>query len=223
MLLESIFTQPLGVTIYLLSLLAALGLGLVTALAFMYRNKNASQSMITTLILLPAAVQTVILLVNGNLGVGVAVTGAFSLVRFRSIPGTAREISALFIAMVIGLALGTGYLLAGALFAALMALTILILARLRVGEARAEVRELKIVVPETLDFDTLFDAALTQFTSEWTLMRVRTTNLGSLYELTYRILPRPGISTRAFLDDLRILNGNLNITLGRNLAQKEEL
>lgn len=221
MLLESIFSSALTLEAYLLSLSLSLALGFLIALVFMYRNR-ASRSLVTTLVLLPAAVQTVILLVNGNLGIGIAVAGAFSLVRFRSLPGSAREIAALFIAMTVGLAAGTGYLLAAALFSVLMGLTMLLLSRLRFGQAREEARELKITVPENLDYETLFDDLLAKYTRESELARVRTSNMGSMYELTYRVIMASN-STRDFLDNLRVRNGNLNISLSRGFAPREEL
>lgn len=221
MLLNSIFSSSLTLEAYLFSLLTSLALGFVIALVFMYRNRT-SRSMVTTLVLLPAAVQTVILLVNGNLGIGIAVAGAFSLVRFRSLPGSAREIAALFIAMTVGLAAGTGYLLAAALFAILMSLAMLLLAGLRFGEPNEGIRELKITVPEGLDYETLFDDLLAKYTNESELTRVRTTNMGSLYELTYRV-SMANNSTRDFLDNLRTRNGNLSISLSRGFAIKEEL
>ena len=221
MLLSNIFSGSLTLENYLLSLLLSLALGFLIALVFMYRNRT-SRSMVTTLVLLPAAVQTVILLVNGNLGIGIAVAGAFSLVRFRSIPGSAREIAALFIAMTVGLAAGTGYLLAAALFAILMSLAMLLLAALRFGEPKEGIRELKITVPEGLDYETIFDDLLGKYTKDNELTRVRTTNMGSLYELTYRVTMENS-STRDFLDNLRTRNGNLNISLSRGFAPKEEL
>ena len=220
MLLSNIFSGSLTLENYLLSLLASLALGFLIALVFMYRNRT-SRSMVTTLVLLPAAVQTVILLVNGNLGIGIAVAGAFSLVRFRSIPGSAREIAALFIAMTVGLAAGTGYLLAAVLFTILMSLAMLLLAKLRFGEPKEGIRELKITVPEGLDYETIFDDLLGKYTKDNELTRVRTTNMGSLYELTYRVT-MTNSSTREFLDNLRTRNGNLNITLSRGFVPKEE-
>ena len=220
MLLNNIFSGSLTLENYLLSLLLSLALGFLIALVFMYRNRT-SRSMVTTLVLLPAAVQTVILLVNGNLGIGIAVAGAFSLVRFRSIPGSAREIAALFIAMTVGLAAGTGYLLAAVLFAILMSLAMLLLAKLRFGEPKEGIRELKITVPEGLDYETIFDDLLGKYTKDNELTRVRTTNMGSLYELTYRVT-MTNSSTREFLDNLRTRNGNLNITLSRGFVPKEE-
>ena len=220
MLLSNIFSGSLTLENYLLSLLLSLALGFLIALVFMYRNRT-SRSMVTTLVLLPAAVQTVILLVNGNLGIGIAVAGAFSLVRFRSIPGSAREIAALFIAMTVGLAAGTGYLLAAVLFTILMSLAMLLLAKLRFGEPKEGIRELKITVPEGLDYETIFDDLLGKYTKESELTRVRTTNMGSLFELTYRVTMASN-STRDFLDNLRTRNGNLNITLSRGFAPKEE-
>ena len=220
MLLNNIFSGSLTLENYLLSLLLSLASGFLIALVFMYRNRT-SRSMVTTLVLLPAAVQTVILLVNGNLGIGIAVAGAFSLVRFRSIPGSAREIAALFIAMTVGLAAGTGYLLAAVLFTILMSLAMLLLAKLRFGEPKEGIRELKITVPEGLDYETIFDDLLGKYTKESELTRVRTTNMGSLFELTYRVTMASN-STRDFLDNLRTRNGNLNITLSRGFAPKEE-
>ena len=220
MLLNNIFSGSLTLENYLLSLLLSLALGFLIALVFMYRNRT-SRSMVTTLVLLPAAVQTVILLVNGNLGIGIAVAGAFSLVRFRSIPGSAREIAALFIAMTVGLAAGTGYLLAAVLFTILMSLAMLLLAKLRFGEPKEGIRELKITVPEGLDYETIFDDLLGKYTKDNELTRVRTTNMGSLFELTYRVTMASN-STRDFLDNLRTRNGNLNITLSRGFVPKEE-
>ena len=222
MSLNSMFNETITLEFYLLCLAPSLGMGLVTALVFMYRNKT-SQSMVTTLVLLPAAVHTVILLVNGNLGIGMQVAGAFSLVRFRSVPGSAREISALFVAMTIGLATGTGYLIAAVIFTLLMGLSSLLLTRLRFGEPKEGIKELRITVPETLDYETLFDDLMAQFTIDNELFRVRTSNMGSLYELTYRITLRNRVSTREFLDDLRTRNGNLTISLSRGFTPKEEL
>ncbi|MHC1787646.1 MAG: DUF4956 domain-containing protein [Christensenellales bacterium] len=222
MLLKSAYGSTATLETYLLCLLASLALGLVTALVFMYRNR-CSRSLATTLVLLPATVQTIIVLVNGNLGIGVAVAGAFSLVRFRSLPGSAREIAALFIAMAIGLAAGTGYLLAAALFTLIMGLAMALLTHLHFGEPGEGVRELKITVPENLDYDSLFDDLLAHYAADYILTRVRTTNLGSLYELSYRLTLRGEGTTREFLDHLRTRNGNLNITLSRGIAPKEEL
>lgn len=219
--LHDVFSDSLTLEGFLLCALASLVLGLVTALVYMVRNRYTA-SMVMTLILLPLTVMTVIFLVNGNLGIGVAVAGAFSLVRFRSVPGSAREISALFMAMAIGLACGTGYPLVAALFTLIAGGAMLLITMSAFG-THQEMQELKITIPESLDSEHLFDDLLNNYTKRFELIQVRTTNLGSLFELTYAIQMKPKQSVKAFLDELRVRNGNLTIRLGRSTSLKEEL
>lgn len=201
---------------------ASLVLGLVATCVYMYRN-TYSKGFVVTLILLPAIVQAVIMLVNGNLGTGVAVMGAFSLVRFRSVPGTAREISSLFLAMAIGLATGMGYVAFAVLFVIIIGGIMLLLNNIRFGEPKQTERDLKITIPENLDYEGIFDDLFASYTNGAELLRIRTTNMGSLYELTYRIQMKGTIVKKEFLDALRCRNGNLNITCGRPVSGKEEL
>ena len=161
---------------------ASLILGLGVAWLSTYKSKS-SKSFALTLALLPAVVQLIILLVNGNIGAGVAVAGAFGLVRFRSAPGTAKEIAMLFLAMALGLATGMGYLALAAVFFVVMALFTLLLTATRFAESPEGERELKITIPENLDYDGLFDDLLEQYTKSWSFERVRTSNMGTLYEL----------------------------------------
>ena len=157
----------------------------------------------------------VVMLVNGSVGVGVAVAGAFSLVRFRSVPGTAREIGVLFLAMAIGLATGMGYVALAALFFVVIAGMMLLLTALHFGERAAAERILRVTIPENLDYDGLFDDLLDEYTTGWTLDRVKTTHMGTLYELQYRITLRDKQVPKPFLDALRCCNGNLSIICGR--------
>ncbi len=180
----------------------------------MYKSK-CSQSFAITLAVLPAMVQVVIMLVNGNIGAGVAVAGTFSLVRFRSAPGTAREIAANFLAMTISLATGMGYLLLAAVLFSIIALALLLMTRLGFGRESQEERILRVTIPENLDYDGLFDDLLGEYTRSWTLERVKTTNMGTLYELQYRILLPGGALLKALLDEIRCRNGNLNVVCGR--------
>lgn len=221
MSLNSILSGSATLEGYLICLTAALALGIVTALAYMYRSRHTG-SMAITLALLPPAVQTVIFLVNGSIGIGVAVAGAFSLVRFRSLPGSARDITALFTAMGIGLAAGTGHLVIALAFSVAMAIALMALTHISFGEPKDNERELKITVPETLDYEGLFDDILSAYTGGFSLSRVRTTNMGSLYELTYLVVLPEKAGTRAFLNELRTRNGNLNIQLSRGIPAKEE-
>ena len=211
---SSIITGTVSWQAILLCTLSSVILGALSAGIYCYRN-TYTKSFVVTLSLLPVIVQTVIMLVNGNLGAGVAVMGAFSLVRFRSVPGSAREITSLFLAMALGLATGMGYVALAAVFFVIIAAVLLLLTRLDFGTRRTDERLLKITIPENLDYDGLFDDLLDTYTTAHTLERVKTANMGTLYELQYRVTLRDAQVPKAFLDALRCRNGNLNITCGR--------
>ena len=230
-------TVSLSLPQLLLCTAASLAMGLGIALVYMYKN-TYSKNFVVTLALLPAMVQIVILLVNGNLGTGVAVVGAFSLVRFRSVPGSAREISAILFAMLlfggetlkdfafamaIGLATGMGYVGVALLFLILVGLMTLLLTRLRFGESRAQEKELRITIPESLDYSGIFDDLFAKYTKRAELVRVKTSGMGSLYELHYRVALREPVIEKAFLDDLRCRNGNLTISCGPVSTVRDEL
>lgn len=183
------------------------------------RGQRTSRGYALTLALLPAIVQMVIMLVNGNIGTGVAVMGAFSLVRFRSAPGTAREIGVLFLGMAIGLATGMGYVGLAALTFVIVSTALLALTALGLGQKDAGERLLKITIPEDLDYEGLFDDLFAQYTTSHTLVRVKTSNMGTLYELEYRVTLRSESIPKEFLDALRCRNGNLNIVCGRELVK----
>ena len=191
-------------------------LGVAAAALSMYKTKSKySQSYILTLAMLPALVQIVIMMVNGNIGAGVAVAGAFGLIRFRSAPGTAKEIGMLFLTTAVGLATGMGYVVIAAVFFLIIAVFLLVLTAARFGAGASDERELKITIPENLDYDGLFDDLFQKYTRSADLDRVKTTNMGTLYELSYKITLRGGVSTKQFLDELRERNGNLSIVCGR--------
>jgi len=178
---------------------------------------------VVTIALLPAMVQMVILLVNGNLGTGVAVMGAFSLVRFRSVPGRAEEISSIFQAMAVGLATGMGYVGMAVLFVLIMGGVNVLLASLKFGQQKTESKVLKITIPESLDYTSVFDEVFTRYLKNWDLNQVKTTNMGSLYKLDYEVVLKNNGEEKKLIDDLRCRNGNLEIFLGRPLNNKEEL
>ncbi|MGL5511664.1 MAG: DUF4956 domain-containing protein [Sporomusa sp.] len=199
---------------------ASLVLGIVGALVFMYKNRY-SKGFVITLTLLPAIVQLVIMMVNGNVGTGVAVMGAFSLIRFRSVPGNAKEICSIFLAMGMGLATGMGYIGLAALFLVIIGIVSIILTTTPFGEQKKSEKMLKITIPEDLDYTDIFDDIFKQYTSKSELVRVKTTNMGSLYELQYQITLSDKNTEKAFIDDLRCRNGNLNIVCGRLAAGDE--
>lgn len=213
-MLNSILGTELTLTSFLICTGVSLLLGVGTALVAGYRSRS-TQSLAITLAILPAVVQAVIMLVNGSIGAGIAVAGAFSLVRFRSAPGTAREIAAIFLAMAIGLATGMGYVGLAALLFLILAGAMLALTVLRFGQKEDAGRILKITILEDLDYDGLFDDLFERYTTAHTLEKVKTTNMGTLYELRYRITLRQEPVPKVFLDELRCRNGNLNITCCR--------
>ena len=213
-MLSSVINGVVTVPSFLICVLSALALGLLTALVFTARSYHTG-SLTISLALLPPVVTVVIMLVNGNIGAGLAVAGTFSLVRFRSAPGTAREICGLFMSTAIGITCGMGYIGIAAVFFLVMAVFLVLLSLFRFGETAASSRQLKITIPENLDYDGLFDDIFEKYTSRHELVRVKTTNMGTLYELTYTInLKTPEVS-KQFIDDIRCRNGNLNIICGR--------
>lgn len=219
-MLETIFkgifdtdmTTVITVTDFLLCIGCALVIGIILALGYMYRNRYTG-SFVFTLALLPAVVCVVIMMVNGNVGTGVAVAGAFSLVRFRSVPGTAKEISMLFLAMGAGLIAGMGYLGYALLFAVIMCICCLIYTSISGKFGKRTGKILNITVPEALNYSEAFAELLNEFTSQHKLIRVKTTNLGSLFRLTYQITMKNPTQERELIDQLRCRNGNLEISI----------
>lgn len=198
----------------------SLVLGAVIAIAFKFKN-TTTKGFSITLALLPAIIQVVIMLVNGNLGTGVAVMGAFSLVRFRSVPGNARDICSIFLAMAVGLATGTGYVLVAIILVAVICGMNLLYNIIPFGESNGT-KQLLITIPESLDYNNIFDDLFEKYTSKCELVRVKTTNLGSLYRLTYDIVLKKSVSEKDFIDELRCRNGNLEISCGRPISSMAE-
>ncbi len=212
-MLINLFENSITITGLIICLAAALALGILTSLVFLFRS-NHSSSFALALALLPMVVALVILLVNGNIGTGVAVAGAFALVRFRSVPGTAREISGIFVSVAIGLALGLGYIGIAALFFVVAALATIILTASHFGGTDGVEKQVRITLPEDLNYDGLFDEVFDRFTTEHELQKIRTTNMGTLYELTYSATFKENQVSKEFIDEIRTRNGNLNIMVG---------
>jgi len=223
-MLESILSASADLTLaqYLILTCASLLLGFISALVYMYRN-TYTKGFVLALVLLPTVVQTVILLVAGNLGAGVAVAGTFSLVRFRSVPGGAREIAAIFASMAIGLATGMGYIAVAVLLTTAIGLASLVMIRFRFGDQDVNNRRLKVTMPEDLDYNEVFDDVFAAYTTRAELKKVKTTNLGSMFELQYEVTLRDPAQEKSFIDALRTRNGNLNILLSRTPGNNEEL
>lgn len=221
-MLNSILTDTFSIDTFLICMAASLVLGAV--LGFMHSRYNeSSKGLIITIALLPAVVQMVILLVNGNLGTGVAVMGAFSLIRFRSVPGNSKEISSIFMAMAVGLATGTGYIAAAVLFVFIVGGIGILYNVTGFGESKKEQKELKITIPEGVNYMSVFNDLFQEYTAQHELIRVKTSNMGSLYKLQYHIILKDPAKEKVFLDDLRCRNGNLEITFGKVTYENYEL
>ena len=215
-LFDSDLTPVISVTDFMLCLGLSLVLGLGMALAYMYRTRY-TKSFVVTLALLPAVVCVVIMLVNGNVGTGVAVAGAFSLVRFRSVPGTAKEICTLFLAMGAGLTAGMGYLGFAVLFTVVMCVMFVLYNRLSFGTKKNSetYKTLTITVPEDLDYTGSFDDIFAEYTRSHELVRVKTTNMGSMFKLTYNVELSNVAREKEMIDKLRCRNGNLEIAVSK--------
>ena len=223
-LFDSDLVSVISVTDFLLCLGVSLVLGLVMAFTYMYRTRY-TKSFVITLALLPAVVCVVIMMVNGNVGTGVAVAGAFSLVRFRSVPGTAKEICMLFLAMGAGLIAGMGYLGFAALFTVIMSIIFLVYNLLDFGvKKNADTyKTFSITIPEDLDYSGIFDDIFSDYTVSHELARVKSTNMGSMFKLTYNVVLKDATREKEMIDKLRCRNGNLEITVSTQETNVTEL
>ena len=227
-LFRGLFDTDLTVVIsagsFMLCLMTSLVLGIVMASVYMYRSRY-TKSFVVTLALLPAVVCVVIMMVNGNMGAGVAVAGAFSLVRFRSVPGTAKEICTLFLAMGAGLIVGMGYLGFAVLFTAVMCAVFLLYSRLDLGARKnaARYKTVMVTIPEDLDYTDVFDDIFKEYTSSCDLVHVKTTNMGSMFRLTYNVTLRDVAREKEMIDKIRCRNGNLEIAVSRQETEVSEL
>lgn len=206
----------------IICMIVSLILGLVIAVIYMFSG-SCSKNFAITLALLPVLVQMVIMLVNGNLGTGVAILGAFGLVRFRSIPGSSKEILGVFFAMSIGLATGTGLIGFAAVCTIVIGLVFFVLNKTSFGETKVQERDLKITIPENLEYAGLFDDIFATYTQKHYLESVKTTNLGSMFELRYKITMKSMADEKKMIDEIRVRNGNLTIMCGRQSTQKDVL
>ena len=223
-LFDTDMTPIISVSDFLLCIATALLVGLLLSFAFMYRSRY-TKSFVLTLALLPTVVCVVIMMVNGNVGTGVAVAGAFSLVRFRSVPGTAKEITMLFLAMASGLITGMGYLGFSVLFTIIMCVISILYNHLDFGTRKnsAIYKTLNITIPEDLDYSNVFEDVFVNYATSYELIRVKTTNMGSMFRLTYNLTLKDATKEKEMIDKLRCRNGNLEITVSKQETTVTEL
>lgn len=221
---DSELTTVISVADFLFCIGISLVIGLIIAGSYMYKTRY-TKSFVVTLAILPAVVCVVIMMVNGNVGTGVAVAGAFSLVRFRSAPGTAKEIGTLFLAMGAGLIAGMGYLGYAMLFAIILSAVFALYGQLEFGikKQSALYKTLSITIPEDLNYSDVFDEIFQTYTRTYELTNVKTTNMGSLFRLTYDIVLKDSAKEKELIDKLRCRNGNLEINLSKQATITTEL
>ena len=219
-LLNSIIGSSLSATSLIICLVSALVLGFLSSLVFSFKHPN-SKSFALTLVLLPVAMTMVTMMINGNLGIAVAVAGGFTLVRFRSIAGNGRDISAVFVVMALGVILGMGYIAVAAIFFILVALTVIILTAINFGENNNE-KLIRVTIPEDYNYENLFDDVFKKYKAKAKIMKIKTTNMGSLIDVTYLVSLKNGVS-KEMLDDMRAKNGNLSIMVTNNIPENESL
>lgn len=216
-------TTVISTSDFFICILASLLIGLFLAGIYSFRTKY-TQSFFTTIVLLPAIVCVIIMLVNGNIGTGIAVAGTFSLVRFRSVPGSAKEIGAIFLAMGAGLLTGMGYIGFAAIFAIIMGIATILLNIFHIGaHCKTEGLSLRITIPEDLNYTDAFSDLFETYTTNASLIAVKTTNMGSMFRLTYSISFKKSVNQKDFIDALRCRNGNLEISLFNETTTITEL
>ena len=218
-MLESILGTELTISTLLIISLTSIVLGLLISMVYKYTSK-ASKNFLVTVAILPILVQTVIMMVNGNLGTSIAVMGAFSLVRFRSMPGNAKEILIIFFAMTIGLATGMGSIGYAIIITIIGCILLLVFNNISLFGKDNREKKLKILIPENLDYEDVFDDIFKKYLKKVDLESVKTVNMGSMFELHYSVVLKD-VKEKDFIDELRIRNGNLKIALSHELQDNE--
>ncbi|MDO4198006.1 MAG: DUF4956 domain-containing protein [Erysipelotrichaceae bacterium] len=219
---QSIFSDTFTLSQFLLAVLFSLILGIAVSFYYMFKN-SYSKSLATALILLPAIEAVVIMMINDNFGAGIAVAGSFSLIRFRSAKGSAKDLICIFLAMTIGIICGTGYVGIACVFTVLICLAGTLLSLLNFGSFDNSIRYLKVTIPETLNYDHALEPVLDKYCSSYDLEKIKTLSLGSLFRLEYCICLKDTGRIKQLIDDLRVVNGNLEIMCAKEGESKEEL
>ncbi len=224
--MEEIFNQLTGegidLTLWMVAqaMGSALLFGLVISLTYIYTHKNRyQQSFAITLTMLPIILTMIILFVGSNVARAFSLAGTLSIIRFRSAPGDPEDIGYIFFDIAAGLACGVGLYLYGALFVAVLCLFMIVISKINFAKPKTTAKQLRITIPENLDYEGVFDEILSRYTSDYSLVRVRTTDLGSLYELTYSVNMLKDANEKEFIDEIRCRNGNLNIILALSATE----
>lgn len=224
-MLESILTEATA-TVSLIDCIICIAVAALLGGVISFTHKittKTTPNFLLTLAILPVLVQVVILLINGNLGTSLAVAGAFSLVRFRSMPGNSKEIISVFWAMAVGLGLGMGYITYSVIITIIVAVLVIALNKILSKSQDLSERKLKIIIPENLDYEEVFDDIFQKYTNKTELRKAKTTNMGSMYELIYTISMKPEYKEKEFMDEIRCRNGNMLVAIEREELSEVEL
>lgn len=207
----------------LLCFAIAIILGVVISFVYMYTTPTYTKNFVITIAILPSIVQAVLILVNGNLGTSVAVMGIFTLVRFRSVPGSSKEIMAVFLTTAIGLAIGMGFLGYAVVITIISGAAFVILSKTHFGEKKYKEKLLRVTMPENLDYTQVFDDIFEKYLNKCTRERTKTVNMGTMYEISYIIEMKDVNEEKKMIDDIRCRNGNLTVSIGRVPVNTDEL
>ena len=220
---SSIFNSSLtGLDVTTVLICAGVALVLGVAISFTHlKTSQTTKGFLTTLAVLPLLVMAVMIMINGNLGTSIAILGAFSLIRFRSIQGRAKDLLSVFFAMMVGLALGMGHILFAVVISIVAIIAIVLFSYTHFLEPNQNERVLKIVIPEDLDYDDVFKDVFEKYTVEARLVKMKTVNMGSLYKLTYDIRLKNGAKEKQLLDDIRVKNSNLKVLLSEPCCEED--
>jgi uncharacterized membrane protein YhiD involved in acid resistance len=214
-LISSTNGESFTLTNTLIIITSAIVLGLVISLAYMKTNKKSgyNSGFSTTLIMLPVIIAIIILLVGNNVATAFSLAGAFSIIRFRSAPGEPKDIAYVFFTLAVGLTCGMGYIGYAIMFTIILCAVMVLLDSIKFAMPKSKTMQLKITVPEDLNYEDALDEILNKYTTSWRIENIKTKDFGSLFELNYRINLKQDINQKKFLDELRCRNGNLNINL----------
>ena len=219
----TIFSETISLEQALIMIAVAFALGLVLSATYMLTSSFYSKNFAVSLLVIPALISIVIALIHDNQTLSLATIGAFTLIRFRSMQGTSRDLSYILSTVTIGLACGMGYVLFGSIITAIVCVVMFVLNAVNYGQPRSEKKELRVIIPENLDYSGVFDDIFDKYVKTVELVRVQTTNLGSMYELQYHIVLKNPAEEKAMIDEIRTRNGNLNIVCGKMNFSKESL
>lgn len=228
-MLDSIFTVTDGIDTalslpnLLITLVTALIAGFAISFTYMktHRDKTPSQSFAWTLVILPAIITIIIFFVGNNIAKAFSLAGVFTIVRFRSVPGDPKDVTYVLFTAAVGLACGMGYVAYAIIATVILCGIMFLLQAAGFGKQRSSRKLLKIMIPENLDYQNALDSVLKKHTADFTLLKIKTADLGSLFELQYAVTAKAGMDEKAFIDELRCRNGNLNITLVMNVTSEE--